>query len=62
MLIGRGGGEEGIGICFEKDLRLVGKEFQRRGEKLRKERSENLSLYVSGGKRDIGDRMIEFCQ
>ena len=30
----------------EKDLRLVGREFQRRGEELRKERSENVSLEV----------------
>ena len=48
MLDGRGVGEDGIGICLEKDLRLVKREFQRRGEAFRKERSKNLSLDVSG--------------
>ena len=43
MLNGRGVEEDGVGICGEKDLRLVGREFQRRGEAFRKERSENLS-------------------
>ena len=41
----------------------MGREFQRRGDAFRKERSENLSLDVSGGRereRDRGDRMIEF--
>ena len=33
-----------------KDLRLVGREFHRRGEAFRKERSKNLSLDVSGGR------------
>ena len=32
------------GWSCEKDLKLVEREFQRRGEDLRKERSENLSL------------------
>ena len=52
VLNGRGVREDGvgIGICCEKDLRLVGKEFQRRREAFRKERSENLSLVVSGGR------------
>ena len=39
------------------------REFQRRGESFQKERSENLSLAMSGGReRDRGDRMIEFYQ
>ena len=50
VLNGRGVGEDGVGIFWEKDLRLVGREFQRRGEAFRKERSENLSLDVSGGR------------
>ena len=44
MLNRRGVEEDGVG----KDLRLVGREFERRGEAFRKERSENLSLDVSG--------------
>ena len=35
------------GSC-ERDLRIVGREYQRRGEKLRKERWENLSFEVKG--------------
>ena len=46
LLNRRGVGEDGVG----KDLRLVGREFQRRGEAFRKERSENLSLNVGGGR------------
>ena len=38
------GGEDG---SFERDLRLIGREFQRRGEELRKERSEKLNLEVT---------------
>ena len=49
MLNGRGLGENVVGIG-EKDLILVGREFQRRGEAFRKERSENLSLDVSDGR------------
>ena len=36
---------------FQKDLRLIGREFQRREKKLRKEPSENLSLVVRGGRK-----------
>ena len=50
MLNRRGVGEDGVGIFLEKDLRLVGREFQRHGEAFRKERSESLSLNVSGGR------------
>ena len=57
---GRGVREEmsmvGEGSC-EKDLRLVGREFQRRGEELRKERSENLSLEVWA---EVSDRGATF--
>ena len=40
----------GEGGSCEKDLRLIDREFQRRGEELQKERSENLSLEVRGGR------------
>ena len=40
----------GDGLKCKKDLRSVGRESRRRGEKLRKERSEHLSLAVSGGR------------
>ena len=40
-------GERG---SFEKDLRLIGSGFQRRGKELQNERSENLSLDVRGGR------------
>ena len=50
MLNGRGVGEDGVGICGEKDLILVGREFQRRVAAFLKERSENFSLDVSGGR------------
>ena len=40
----------GEGGSCEKDLRLIGKLFQRPGEELRKERSENLSLDVRVGR------------
>ena len=36
--------EGGCRNLLRKDLRLVGREFQRCGEAFRKERSENLSL------------------
>ena len=41
----------GEGWSFEKDMRLIGREFQRRGAELRKERLENLSLDIRGGKK-----------
>ena len=50
VLNGRGVGEDGVGIYWEKDLRLVEREFQRRREAFRKERSENSSFDVSSGK------------
>ena len=37
------------GWSCEKDLRSVGRGFQRRVEELREERSENLSLQGRGG-------------
>ena len=48
------------GSC-EKDLRLIAKEFQRQGEELQKERSENFSLEVKGV-RDRGGQRSEFYQ
>ena len=41
-----------VGWISKKDLRLRGREFQRREEELRKEQSENLILEMrSGSKR-----------
>ena len=39
------------GDSCEKDLRLIGREFHRRGKELRKERSDNVTLKVSGGRK-----------
>ena len=44
------------GRC-DQDLRLVGREFQRRREELREERSANLNLDVKGG--DRGQMWLE---
>ena len=41
----------GEGGSCEKDLRLVGREFQRRGEELRKEQSDKLNSNVRCGKK-----------
>ena len=43
-----------VKVELEKDMRLMGREFQRRGKKLQKERSENVSLEVRDGS---GDRI-----
>ena len=37
-----------VGDRFEKNVRLVDREFQRRGKELQKKRSENLNLEVRG--------------
>ena len=44
-------------MVVEKDLILDGKEFHRRREELRKERSDNLSLEVKGG-RETDERVL----
>ena len=50
-----------VGSC-DKDLKLIGREFQRLGEKLQKERSENLSLQVRGGRERQGSYKSKFYQ
>ena len=35
-------------VSGAKDLRFIGREFHKRGEKLRNDRSENLSLVKTG--------------
>ena len=37
-------------VCGAKDLRFIGREFHKRGEELRNERSANLSLEEKGGR------------
>ena len=37
-------------VSGAKDLRLIGREFHKRGEDLRNDRSANLSLVDSGGR------------
>ena len=47
--------------CNENDLTLVGREFQIRGEVLRKERSAHLGLEVKAGRepqRSIEERVL----
>ena len=36
-------------VSGAKDLRFIGREFHKRGEELRNDRSENLSLVETGG-------------
>ena len=42
-----------------KDLRLIGREFHKRGEELRNDRSANLSLVETDGRER--HRLSEFC-
>ena len=37
-------------VSGAKDLRFIGREFHKRGEELRNDRSENLSLVKTGGR------------
>ena len=37
-------------VSGAKDLRFIGRQFQKRGEKLRNDRSANLSLVETGGR------------
>ena len=37
-------------VSGAKDLRFIGREFHKRGEELRNERSANLSLEETGGR------------
>ena len=36
-------------VAGAKDLRFIGREFHKRGEELRNDRSQNLSLVEAGG-------------
>ena len=45
-----------------KGLRFIGREFHKRGEELRNERSANLSLEETGGRKDTDDLRNEFCR
>ena len=38
-------------VSEAKDLRFIGREFQKRGEELRNDRSANLSLVETGGRK-----------
>ena len=38
-------------VSGAKDLRFIGREFHKRGEKLRNDRSVNLSLVETGGRK-----------
>ena len=44
-----------------KDLRFFGREFHKRGEELRNDRSTNLSLVETGEKERTDDLRNEFC-
>ena len=47
----RTAGDCGRVMCVRsKDLRFIGREFHKRGEKLRNDRSANLSLVETGGR------------
>ena len=41
---------DGVVYVRTKDLRFIGREFHKRGEKLRNDRSANLSLVETGGR------------
>ena len=46
-------------VCVRaKDLRFIGREFHKRGEELRNDRSANLSLVETRGRDDLRN---EFC-
>ena len=48
-------------VSEAKDLRFIGKEFNKRGEELRNDRSANLSLVETGGYMEFvcnGDGLI----
>ena len=44
-----------------KDLRFVGTVFHKRGDELQNNRSANLRLVETGGRKDTDDLMNEFC-
>ena len=46
----RGGGCVELCVSGAKDLRFIGREFHKRGEELRNDRSANLSLVKTGGR------------
>ena len=48
-------------VSGAKDLRFIATEFHKRGEELRNDRSANLSLVETGGRKDTDDMRNEFC-
>ena len=50
-------------VCVSgaKDLRFIGREFHKRGEELRNDRSANLSLVETGGRERHDDLRNGFC-
>ena len=48
-------------VSGAKDLRFIGREFQKRGEKLRNDQSANLSLVKQVKGKDTDDLRNEFC-
>ena len=42
-------------VSGAKDLRFIGREFHKRGEELRNDRSANLNLEETGGRKDTDD-------
>ena len=48
-------------VSGAKDLRFVGTVFHKRGEELLNNRSANLSLVETGGRKDTDDHLNEFC-
>ena len=48
-------------VSGAKDLRFIGREFRKRGEELRNDRSTNLSQVETGGRKDTDYLRNEFC-
>ena len=55
--VGRGRAEDCGGWCVPgaKDLRFIGRDFHKRGEGLRNDRSANLSPVETGGRKSTND-------
>ena len=48
-------------VSGAKDLRFTGREFHKRRKELRNDRSANLNLVKTGGKKDTDEMRNEFC-
>ena len=48
-------------VSGAKDLRVIGRKFDKRGEELQNDRSTNLSLVETDGRKDTDDLRNEFC-